>query len=93
MATRTLLSVVLLATLFVVCLAMPTLPSNDSTLALQRRQCVDDPNNAGNYICDDNLPTLSEIVARMRDASQGGVADSEHMAVFVWQLSPLVEAC
>lgn len=63
--------------------ARPLSGVSNSTSFLQRRQCVTDPQAPGNYICDDELPTLADLVARMRDVSQHGQADAQHIAVFV----------
>lgn len=56
---------------------------NESSASIERRQCVSDPNNRGQWLCDDQLPTLNEIIARMQDTRHKGQVDSTHHAVFV----------
>lgn len=59
-------------------------PSN-TTQALLKRQCSLVP-NTGMYACDNMLPTLDQIVARIRDTNDGGLADAEHHAIFYTNL-------
>lgn len=54
--------------------------SNNSKL-LQPRQCEWDA-GAEEFVCDDNLPTVADFVARMHDTSQDGSVDAAHSAVF-----------
>ena len=62
-------------------LSLPTSPANNSTHSLASRQST--WNAATNDCsCDDKLPTLAEIVARIQDTSDGGLADPYHVAVF-----------
>ena len=54
-----------------------------------KRQCVKNP-ATGAYapeFCDPLLPTLDEIVARIRDTSDGGHATPAHSAVFYSNLA------
>lgn len=49
-----------------------------------KRQCVWNPdkNGSGDWVCDDKLPTLGEIVQRFQDGSNGGRALSSNVAWF-----------
>lgn len=58
---------------------------NTTVSTLERRQCVWNP-VTGQYDCDDNLPTLQQIIIRMQDASDGGQATPENHGFFYTNL-------
>jgi hypothetical protein len=80
---------------FPLCLALSIVPptaNNDSllkteqfddshhSLRLSRRQCEYDAQ--GNIQCDGDLPTLDQIIARMRSKTKGNVVTDDRIAVF-----------
>lgn len=82
MASRVLLFLALLIALIASSLSLPLAPSNASVDGLEKRQCVWSTDRTGRFECDDRLPTMAEIVARIRDTDDFGLADDKHVAVF-----------
>jgi hypothetical protein len=75
------LLLLLLATLVPCAPILPELATDNTTSYLERRQCVwNDKTSA--FDCDMLLPTIPELVARMRDLSDSGAAGPASRVVF-----------
>lgn len=57
----------------------PPYPANRTvdSPALVRRECVPRPSAPGQFDCDYELPSLSQIIGRMRDGEHGGRAKAD----------------
>jgi hypothetical protein len=75
------ITIALLSCLMQVASCLPAQVLNATFADLAKRQCVR-AGDENNYQCDEKLPKLSEIVARIRDTSDYGLADDQHVAVF-----------
>ncbi|KPI39126.1 uncharacterized protein AB675_4551 [Cyphellophora attinorum] len=75
------IAIALLSYLMQVSSCLPAQVSNTTFADLGKRQCIR-AGDENNYQCDEKLPKLSEIVARIRDTSDYGLADDQHVAVF-----------
>jgi hypothetical protein len=63
---------------------------NNQTKAIQRRAC-DWDTQTNEFICDGNLPTLDEIVAKMRDPNNGGKALPDRPSIFYSKLGSITQ--
>ena len=61
--------------------SLPAGQARNISSGLQRRGC-EWHDDVQKYICDNKLPTVAEIVAKMRDEDEEGLADEDHRAVF-----------
>jgi hypothetical protein len=75
-------AIALLSCLMQIASCLPAQVSNATFVDLGKRQCVRVGSDENNYQCDANLPRLSEIVSRIRDTADRGLADKQHVAVF-----------
>lgn len=57
----------------------------NSTAILQRRQCEWNAAQS-KYVCDDKLPTVDQIIARMRNVNLKGRVTKDRFAVFYTNL-------
>ncbi|ETN43031.1 uncharacterized protein HMPREF1541_02189 [Cyphellophora europaea CBS 101466] len=63
----------------------PSQAVRSDEIGLSKRQCVFNPQTS-KYDCDENIPSVKQMVDRMRDKDDQGTADAEHSVVFYTNL-------
>lgn len=58
---------------------------DSNTTLLHRRQCLWSPNDS-EWVCDFHYPTVSQMIARMRDATDSGLATHSNVVYFYTNL-------
>lgn len=68
--------------------AKPIIQHSNQAKTLWPRQCEWDPQTNA-FVCDDNLPTLQQMVDKMRDPNVGGKVNANRPAIFYSKLGEL----
>jgi hypothetical protein len=68
---------------------IPLADRGNQTRTLQERQCVYNA-QASRWDCDDNLPTVQEIIVHLQNTAEGGRATAENSVFFYSELGNFV---